>query len=364
MNFQEFADKNKIYEVVSGSHAYGLNTPESDVDTRGLFIAPFRYTISPFVKVEEVADDTQDTKIYELRRFFELLEKMNPNIVELLWIPQEHVLFKHPIMDVLIAHKHKLLSSKVKHTYSGYAMAQMKRLRGHQKWITNPQPQNPPALWDYVRYIPVNGIEPTDDVAGQQLIKNAITSFTATKVNEHTFKLYHDSKTRYPIGFLTKADQTNPCFVDVALQKIKEDGLEFLGTVIVNFEAYQEKLKKWKQYWEWKNNRNAKRAGPEEKIGYDAKHASHTIRLLFAVQTILKDGIVPVRLPEEQRALVMEVKQGLWEYDKLMALADSLDKGLDDLYQKTSLPRTIDKSLMEALYVEMLENFFGIKIPL
>lgn len=47
-----------------------------------------------------------------------------------------------------------------------------------------------------------------------------------------------------------------------------------------------------------------------------------------------------------------------------MALAESLDKGLEELYQKTSLPRVVDKKLMESLYVEMLEGFFGIKLPL
>jgi hypothetical protein len=31
---------NKIFEFVAGSHAYGLATPESDKDIRGIFIAP------------------------------------------------------------------------------------------------------------------------------------------------------------------------------------------------------------------------------------------------------------------------------------------------------------------------------------
>lgn len=32
MNYEKIAEQNLIYKVVSGSHAYGLNTPESDVD--------------------------------------------------------------------------------------------------------------------------------------------------------------------------------------------------------------------------------------------------------------------------------------------------------------------------------------------
>jgi len=363
MNYEKIAEQNLIYKVVSGSHAYGLNTPESDVDIRGLFIAPLSTIFSLFNKVEQVADETQDTQIYELRKYMLLLESQNPNILEMLYIPQKHVLYKHPVMDILISHKQELLSSKVKFTYAGYAIAQMKRLRGHQKWITNPQSENPPALWDYVRFIPKNGIEPGNDVAEQQIVRNAITSYTATKVNEHTYKLWHDELGRYPKGFLVRADQTNPTYVDVNLQSLREQELVYVGTVVLNFEAYQEKLKKWSQYWEWKKNRNVKRAGLEEQLGYDAKHASHTIRLLYSVKTILTEGFVPVELPEKERQIVFDIKKGLYSYEALMKMSEDMEKELEDLYQKTSLPKKVDKHLFDKIYLEMLEAFFDLKLP-
>lgn len=46
-----------------------------------------------------------------------------------------------------------------------------------------------------------------------------------------------------------------------------------------------------------------------------------------------------------------------------MALAESLDKGLEDLYQKTSLPKKVDKHLFDKIYLEMLEAFFDLKLP-
>lgn len=362
MNLAQYAETNLIYKVVSGSHAYGLNTPESDVDTRGLFVAPLKVVLSLFQNVEQVQDSTCDSQIFELRKYLHLLQSMNPNILELLWIPEKHIQYKHPVMDILIQNRSKLLSSKVKFTYAGYAMAQMKRLRGHQKWITNPQSEKPPALWDYVRYIPVSGIEPKEDVIGKQLVKNAITNYTATKVNEHTYKLWFDKEKRFPVGFLLREDQTTPNSVDVALGKITDCELDFVGTVILDLEAYQEKLKKWKQYWEWKENRNEKRAVLEEETGYDCKHASHTLRLLFAVKTILTEGVVPVELPEEQRKIVMEVKQGKWKYDNMFELAEEMDAGLQTLYEKTSLPREVEKDFVDNLYFQILEEYFKFKV--
>lgn len=354
---------NKIFEVVSGSHAYGLNTPESDVDTRGLFIKPLKESLSLFMQESQISDITQDSQFYDIRKYLVLLEKQNPSILELLWIPERHILYKHPVMDILISKRADLISSKVKFTYAGYAIAQIKRLRGHQKWITNPQSETPPALWDYVRFIPKNGIEPANDVVGQQILKNAITSYTATKVNEHTYKLWHDEQKRYPIGFLTKADQTNPSYVDVALQKIEENSLVYVGTLVINLEAYQEKMRKWAQYWEWKNNRNVKRAVLEEKVGYDVKHASHTIRLLYAVKTILTQGIVPVQLPDKERETVLDIKLGKWAYEDVMKLSEEMEKDLEALYQNTMLPKTLDKDLFDKLYLKILEAYYDIKFP-
>jgi predicted nucleotidyltransferase len=361
MDLQKIAQENKIYEVVSGSHAYGLNTPESDIDTRGLFIAPMNITLSIFQNVEQAQDKNNDVQIFELRKYLHLLQQQNPNILELLWIPEKHILYKHPVTDLLIVNRGKLLSSKVKFTYAGYAMAQMKRLRGHQKWITNPQPVEPPALWDYVRFIPSDGVEPTGELA-KQIVRTFVTQYTATKVNEHTYKLWNDPRNKFPRGLLTRADQTNPSYVDIELKRLVESGIQFVGTAIIDLEAYQEKLKKHAQYWEWKENRNEKRAVLEEETGYDCKHASHTLRLLYAVHTILKEGIVPVLLPEEQRKVVMEVKQGKWEYADVLELAEKMDAELTPLYEATTLPREVSKEFVDALYFEILEKYLKIKL--
>lgn len=49
----EIAEKNKILEIRSGSHLYGLNTENSDKDYVGIFLAPIEYHLG-LQKVEQM----------------------------------------------------------------------------------------------------------------------------------------------------------------------------------------------------------------------------------------------------------------------------------------------------------------------
>ena len=40
---EDFVNKNLIYKTIVGSKAYGIDTPESDTDIKGITIAPKEY---------------------------------------------------------------------------------------------------------------------------------------------------------------------------------------------------------------------------------------------------------------------------------------------------------------------------------
>ena len=78
MTLEELHSKNIIvFECLSGSHAYGLATPESDVDIKGVFIL-LENDYLGLNYVEQVSNETNDIVYYELGRFVELLSKSNP----------------------------------------------------------------------------------------------------------------------------------------------------------------------------------------------------------------------------------------------------------------------------------------------
>lgn len=134
---QEQMRDNLIVKHYAGSHAYGTALPTSDTDFRGVFVADPVSVRTPFFRIEEVNDTSEeDTKIYELSQFVKLAVDCNPNIIETLWIDDDAIVHTTPQFELMREYAPKLLSSKIAFTTSGYALSQLKRIKGHNKWIT------------------------------------------------------------------------------------------------------------------------------------------------------------------------------------------------------------------------------------
>jgi predicted nucleotidyltransferase len=76
-----------VLSVVSGSRAYGLDTDGSDVDRRGVFVAPtpdFWRLDKPPTHVEGPLPEQLS---WEVERFCLLALAANPTVLECLWSP-------------------------------------------------------------------------------------------------------------------------------------------------------------------------------------------------------------------------------------------------------------------------------------
>lgn len=120
------ASGNIIFECISGSRAYGLATASSDTDIRGVFILPKENYYS-LEYIGQINNETNDIVYYELKKFTELLAKNNPNILELLNVPKNCILIKHPLFEKV---KSQYFISKLcKDTFANYAFVYP--LNGH-----------------------------------------------------------------------------------------------------------------------------------------------------------------------------------------------------------------------------------------
>ena len=350
----DIAMDNLIFRCITGSHAYGTNNEQSDIDQAGIFIAPPSYTISCYKNIEQVQLTEGDGGIHELRKFMKLCAECNPNIIELLFTDTKNILYQHPVMKILFKNKHLFLSKKAKFTFSGYAVAQLKRIKGHNKWINNPQPKDPPNLINYIKMLSNYKIKTNDEVGlGQKLM-------TTTFLVKHSHKIYkiysHDSFQRPWIS----DDGENICSIKEPEDLTKS---KFLGTVKILYDDFTKARKKWREYWNWKEKRNVKRSLLEEEHGYDTKHASHLVRLLLMAKEILTKGEVIVNRPDKE--LLLAIRGGAWSYDKLIGFAADTDALLDVLYEESSLPHSVDKTKIDDLYREILLLFWeekGLKI--
>lgn len=79
--------KKVIFLTVTGSTAYGTNLPDSDEDLKGIFLRPKNERDSILSYSDNY--ESPDFSLYDIKKIFLLASKSNPNIIELLWIPEK-----------------------------------------------------------------------------------------------------------------------------------------------------------------------------------------------------------------------------------------------------------------------------------
>ncbi len=345
---------------LAGSHGYGLSRPESDLDYRGVFIAGKSYYLG-LDKVEqkdtgwssepglfEFLNDEKDTVIYELKKFVQLLAGANPNILELLWLKQYPV--KTAVGAYLIEHRQMFLSKRVKHTYSGYAFAQIKKIESHRKWLLDPPTTKPtPEKFGLADEHPLN--------------KEELQAFL-----EYLYKLV-----RGKIEYLAEAQELYQLLIGdidykgiLKQHNLTDDVLAYTQTLtnsrgdfiklLQKSQQYQNALREWTAYQSWKTNRNPSRAGMEQKSGFDLKHAMHCIRLLRSGLEILQSGEVFVDRQDVGDADQLKaIINGELTYEQVTKIADDLVAELDRAYDLSTLPHHPDLPAINQLCIELIE---------
>lgn len=103
-----------IFRYKAGSQAYGLDTPQSDVDWRGVYllddpalvIDPFRYSASSQKCCDSIKDGV-DEAYHEIRHFFNILYAANTNAIEMLFV--DEFALTSPLFQKIRANKESLI---------------------------------------------------------------------------------------------------------------------------------------------------------------------------------------------------------------------------------------------------------------
>ena len=119
---------NIMFLTLGGSHAYGTNVEDSDVDVRGV-TANTKNDLIGFGGFEQVIDKNTDTTIYAFNKFINLICACNPNTIELLGNKPDHYLYVSDIGHRLLDNKQRFLSKRAVYSFGGYAQAQLRRLQ-------------------------------------------------------------------------------------------------------------------------------------------------------------------------------------------------------------------------------------------
>ncbi|MCA9534560.1 MAG: nucleotidyltransferase domain-containing protein [Myxococcales bacterium] len=282
-----------IFLTLAGSQAHGTAREGSDVDVRGVCVAPLRERLSLFNRFEQYegalpaaltgavaahvrghpsaeagAQRKTECAIFELAKFVSLCAAANPSALEILFSDERDWVVATPAWRTLHDARHMFLTRRVGQTFVGYALAQLKRIETHRAWLINPPTHEPSRA-------------------------------------------------------------------------------EFPGD-----KPYRAAQKRWAQYQSWKEHRNEARAALERDHGYDTKHAMHLVRLLRMGAEALETGDLRVRRADADE--LCAIRDGALSFTELRAVADALASRMEDTAARSTLPDDIDPAAVDALALPLM----------
>lgn len=345
----EFLRKNNliIYECISGSKAYGLATEKSDTDIKGVFIAP-KKSFYGFIGVDQVSNETNDIIFYEIKKFLTLLNKNNPNILEMLYTSADCVLFEDPLFTDL--RKHNFLSKLCLDTFVGYANGQIIKAKGLNKKLVNPmQKERLPAM-GFCHVTNNKGSLKLADWLQKNEFDQSNCGLSGLPHFSNMYLIYH-SKEHSLRGIFSKTG------TEIRTSSIPKT-LQHLAYFYFNADAFNAHCERHKNYWSWAKERNAERYETNIAHGkaYDSKNMMHVFRLLDIAEDIATNQRID--LISRNREFLMQVKLGAFEYNELIAQAQEKSANLDKLFMKSDLPNQPDTKLIERLLIHTRNAFY------
>jgi predicted nucleotidyltransferase len=439
LDIQYLKDNNLIiFESISGSTAYGLaREGKSDLDIRGVYISPLRNLLGTsyvdslkknssveqflnsfkddakaqkfFTKYnseelsyliesvfgqnydEQVSDDTNDTMYYEVGKFLKLIQKNNPNILELLNMPDEFVKYKHPVYDLILEHKDKFITKKCKNSFIDYAYSQLKKARGGNKKVVQKVGKIKKTPLDFCfvlidgkskklkDYLKTNNLE--QKFAGLVKIKNArdvygcyydrlahdLFSKYGNKAGQKV-KIASRKKNDLPCGFKFKGiiNDTSKDSNDIRLSSIPKniEKESFLCNIIYNKDGYTKYCNVYTDYWKWVEDRNEQRYIDNVANGYkgyDLKNAMHSVRLTRMAEEILDGkGIIVNR--KNDRDYLLSIREGKISYEDLIKTVEDSIANLGEKFMKSTLPESVDNKLIDEILYNIRMSFYNINV--
>ncbi len=366
-----------IFLTLAGSHAHGTARHGSDIDLRGVCIAPLSLRLSLFRGFEQyegvlpeavgeavlpgiqahpsasrALDGKTECVIFDVAKFVGLCAAANPNALEILFADERDWVFETRAWRRLYGERHRFLTKKVQQTFLGYAMAQLRKIKTHRSWLLNP-PAKKPAREDFGLPVAGGTLGRDDQSRIEQSVADKIRSYgidnidmpkpTRVAVQERLDSLCCD---------LLSASEDD---LEARMRAVATRSLSLPPDVVAALNAekkYQAAVKHWEAFQTWKTNRNPARAELERKHGYDSKHAMHLVRLMRMGLEVLETGALRVRRDDADE--LSAIRDGAMSYAGLLEQAEALRSQMGAAVESSCLPDDVDYPCIDGLVHELV----------
>ncbi len=369
-------DRDTVFVALAGSQAHGTAREGSDVDLRGVFVAPLAQRLSLFRSVglhegpldgrvgaavhgrlsahpsaSPAVSAKTECVLFDVAKFLSLCAAANPNALEVLFADEQDWMHETPAWRRLHRERHRFLSRKVQQTYLGYAMAQLKRIGTHRSWLLRPPKQKPAR--ETFGLPDAATLSPDDRNRIERSIADKLRSYgidtvemprtARLEVQERLTNLWRDLL------------RTGEADLDDRLRTVATRGLDLPYEVEATLDAerrYRAAMRHWDAYRTWEASRNPARAELERRYGYDTKHAMHLVRLMRTGLEVLETGELRVRRPDADD--LNAIRDGALTFDELIALASELQGRMEKAAARTALPAEVDLGFVDRLALEVI----------
>lgn len=305
-----------LFVTFGGSHAYGTNLPESDIDIRGAVLNS-KQDLLGLGSFNQKLDEETDTCIYAFNKLISLLINCNPNTIELLGCrPDSYLVYSDAGHELLNA-KNIFLSKRAFYSFGGYANSQLRRL------------QNALATDNYPADEKIKHIEAT--------IKSSLRHF------EERAKLIDSGMVTIKSGEFNGAPELlmDCSFKDLPVRDYYDLWSSMAG-IIKNYDKL--------------NNRNRKK----DDLHLN-KHAMHLVRLYLVCFDLLEKGEI-ITYREADHELLMAIRNGEYMREdgnftqEFFDMLGQLDSRLAESLAKSTLPASPDYRAIDELVMGINER--------
>lgn len=398
---QEFYDYLKergliIFETIIGSQAYGTATENSDIDKKFIYVLPEEVILGldyiPQININA------DYVGYEIKRFLELLETNNPNILELLNSPEDMILHKDPIFDLVLEKRNEFITKQCKNSFGGYARQQIHKAKGQDKmmnWERDKVTRKTPLDFCYIieanqtRKLTtfLNDNEYNQLFCGVVNIPNAKDMYAlyydgdaelcfderyTEKERTENKLIINNNNQSFGKGYkgIVKFDKNSEVVSnELRLSSVsKVDALDPVVIFSYNKDGYIKHCKDYKQYQDWLKNRNTQRwvdvdghgqkiDGKTENSKIDGKNMLHCIRLIDMAKEIGEGKGIIVKRPNAE--FLLDIRHGKVDLNSILKLADDGIKNIDEIFDNSTLPDKVDHEMVNELLILIRKRIYN-----